>query len=79
MSESSRRRHRWAATYAGRRRWPTSRAATPLRSSMRQLIDTLRECDRRVGGLEIEDLWQGLETVLHFEDAFRQIAVLEQN
>jgi len=46
---------------------------------MRQLIDTLWECDRRVGGLEIEDLWQGLETVLHFEDAFRQIAVLEQN
>jgi hypothetical protein len=82
MSESWRRR-RVAATGAppptrGRRRWPTSCPdGTPF--SIRQLIDTLPECDRRVGSLEIEDLWQGLETVVHFEEAFRQIVALEQN
>jgi hypothetical protein len=47
--------------------------------SMPQLIDTLLERDRRVGGLEIEDLWQGLETVFHFEEAVRQVAELEQS
>jgi NDP-sugar pyrophosphorylase family protein len=47
--------------------------------SMPQLIDTLLERDRRVGGLEIEDLWQGLETVVHFEQAVRQVAELDQN
>jgi NDP-sugar pyrophosphorylase family protein len=47
--------------------------------SMPQLIDTLLERDRRVGGLEIEDLWQGLETVVHFEEAVRQVSELDQN
>jgi NDP-sugar pyrophosphorylase family protein len=47
--------------------------------SMPQLIDTLLKRDRRVGGLEIEDLWQGLETVVHFEEAVRQVAELDQN
>ena len=40
---------------------------------------TLLECDRRVGGLEIEDLWQELQTVVDFEEAARQVAVSEQN
>ena len=47
--------------------------------TMPQLIETLLERERRVGGLEIEDLWQGLETVVHFEEAVRQVAELEQN
>ena len=46
--------------------------------SMPQLIDKLLERNRRVGGLEIEDLWQGLETVVHFEEAVRQVAALEE-
>lgn len=45
--------------------------------SMPQLIETLLKRDRRVGGLEIEDLWQGLETVVHFEEAVREVAALE--
>jgi NDP-sugar pyrophosphorylase family protein len=46
--------------------------------TMPQLIETLLERNRRVGGFEIQDLWQGLETVVHFEEAVRQIAELEQ-
>src|SRR5438105_329349 len=42
--------------------------------TMPQLIEKLLIAERRVGGLEIEDLWQGLETVVHFEDAVRRVA-----
>jgi len=45
--------------------------------TMPQLIEVLLAADRRVGGLEIEDVWQGLETVTHFEDAVRQVAEIQ--
>ena len=45
--------------------------------TMPQLIEVLLQAGKRVGGLEIEDLWQGLETIVHFEDAVRQVAELD--
>jgi hypothetical protein len=81
MSESWRRVVATGAppTYAGRgRRRPTSCPdGNPFR--IRQLMDTMPECGRRVGSLEIADLRQGLETLVHFEGAVRQVAELEQN
>jgi NDP-sugar pyrophosphorylase family protein len=44
--------------------------------SMPELIETLLGRGKRVGGLQIHDLWQGLESVTQFEDAVRQIGEL---
>lgn len=45
--------------------------------TMPQLIEVLLTAGRPVGGLEIDDVWQGLETVAHFEDAVRQVAEIQ--
>lgn len=45
--------------------------------TMPQLIDVLLAGGKRVGGLEIHDLWQGLESITHFEEAVRQIGDLQ--
>jgi hypothetical protein len=54
----------------GRRRLPTSCAPTALRSTSGS-SSRHRRSATGVGGLEIEDLRQGLETVVRFKEAFR--------
>jgi NDP-mannose synthase len=38
-----------------------------------QLIDALLADGKRIGALEIEDVWAGLESISHFEEAVRQV------
>jgi len=45
--------------------------------TMPQLIDELLAAGKRVGAFEIEDVWSGLESVSHFEEAVRQVVELE--
>ena len=78
MSELWRRVVATGAPPPTRGRRPTSCPdGTPFR--VWQLIDTMPEWDRRVGSLEIADRRQGLETLVHFDRAVRQVAELEQN
>jgi NDP-sugar pyrophosphorylase family protein len=44
--------------------------------TMPQLIGTLLADGRRVGGIEIDDVWLGLEGVAQFEEAVRQVEAL---
>jgi NDP-sugar pyrophosphorylase family protein len=50
----------------------------PKRSlfTMPQLIHKLLGDGRRVGGLEIDDVWMGLEGIAHFEEAIRTVQAL---
>jgi NDP-mannose synthase len=41
--------------------------------TMPQLIDALLADGKRIGALEIEDIWAGLESISHFEEAVRQV------
>jgi NDP-mannose synthase len=43
-----------------------------------QLIDTLLASGRSVGAFAVEDVWLGLESVVHFEEAVRRVEGLRQ-
>jgi hypothetical protein len=78
MAPGPRRRHGSAATYAGAA--PVAHIVCPHGTSF-SMGSTSTHCRSatRVGGLEIEDLWQGLETVVHFKEPFQQVVVSAQN
>ena len=44
--------------------------------TMPQLIEALVAAGRRIGGLEIDDIWMGLESIGQFEEAVRQVEAL---
>jgi NDP-sugar pyrophosphorylase family protein len=44
--------------------------------TMPQLIETLLAGGRRIGALEIDDIWMGLESIGQFEEAVRQVEAL---
>lgn len=44
--------------------------------TMPQLIIALLQAGRRVGAFPVDDVWIGLESIAHFEEAVRQVAEL---